>query len=85
MRLYISEDEMFIVPSYIAEAIDIIFQMVVQDESLDERTTLLPDRIADPLESAYTQLTWIVTMNKWMEGSPVKAIIADLYMQFSRN
>ena len=70
------------------EAVEVIHDMLVKDETLDERTTLLPDRIAELLETCLnsTYFSYKNVIYKQVRGaamgSPVSAVVANLYMEF---
>ena len=72
----------------IQEAIDVIRDMLQEDETLDERTVLSPGRIAELLETCLRS-TYFSYQGDFYEqvegaamGSPVSAVVANLYMEF---
>ena len=73
------------------EAIEVIFGMLVDDESLLDRTTLDARRIADLLELCLKS-TYFGYQGMFYEqlegaamGSPVSAVVANLYMEHFEN
>ena len=72
----------------IVEAVDVIHSRLREDEELDERTPLPPDRIAELL-GLCLRSTYFSYCGEFYEqkegaatGSPVSAVVADLYMEF---
>ena len=94
--LRVEEDEMLVsfdvsslftnVP--IDEAIQVICDRLRRDETLVNRTTLSPDRVAELLETCLKS-TYYCYGGEFYEqredaamGSPVSAVVANLYMEF---
>ena len=70
------------------EAVQVIRDRLQQDEMLADRTTLSPDKVADLLEMCLKS-TYFSYGGDFFEqregaamGSPVSAVVADLYMDF---
>ena len=70
------------------EAVDVIHRRLLEDEELEERTPLSPDRIAELLRLCLKS-TYFSYDGEFYEqregaamGSPVSAIVANLYMEF---
>ena len=70
------------------EAVEVIHNMMLQDDSFEEVTTLTPDRISELLEVCPGS-TYFSYQGEYYEqregaamGSPVSAIVANLYMEF---
>ena len=70
------------------EAVQVIRDRLQQDEMLADRTTLSPDKVADLLEMC-RKSTYFSYGGDFFEqregaamGSPVSAVVADLYMEF---
>ena len=70
------------------EAVQVIRDRLQQDEMLADRTTLSPDKVADLLEMCLKS-TYFSYGGDFFEqwegaamGSPVSAVVADLYMEF---
>ena len=66
------------------EAVQVIRDRLQQDEMLADRTTLSPDKVADLLEMCLksTYFSYGGDFFEQREGSPVSAVVADLYMVF---
>ena len=72
----------------IGEALSVIHDMLLEDESLEDRTVLSADVIADLL-NVCLRSTHFCYKDKFYEqvegaamGSPVSAIVANLYMEY---
>ena len=72
----------------VQEAVDVILNILKEDESLEDRTVLTPDVIAELLRLCLNS-TYFVYQGKYYEqkegaamGSPVSAVMANLYMEF---
>ena len=75
----------------IEEAVGVIRDKLREDEDLVERTPLSPDRVAELL-SLCLKSTYFSFGGEFYEqrqgaamGSPVSAVVANLYMEFSRS
>ena len=72
----------------ITEAVEVIHDMLKSDETLEERTVLSPDRIAELLDLCLrsTYFSYNDTFYEQKEGaamgSPVSAVVANLYMEY---
>ena len=94
--LRVEEDEMLVsfdvsslftnVP--IDEAVQVIHDRLRRDETLVDRTTLSPDRVAELLETCLKS-TYFCYGGEFYEqregaamGSPISAVVANLYMEF---
>jgi len=89
--LRVEEDEMLMSSLFtnvpIGEAVHVIRDRLRGDETLVNRTTLSPDRVAVLLE-AYLRSTYFCYKAEFYEqwedaamGSPVSAVVANLYME----
>ena len=72
----------------VGEAVSIIRERLKEDGTLGDRTTLLPERIADLLEMCLRSTYFSFGGNFYEQkegaamGSPVSAVVANLYMEF---
>ena len=74
-----------------AESIQVIYDRLVKDMCLEERTILTAERIVEMLElclrSTYFSYQGVFYEQKEgaAMGSPVSAVVANMYMEFSKN
>ena len=72
----------------VGEAVSIIHKRLMEDETLGDRTSLSPERIADLLEMCLRSTYFSFGGNFYEQkegaamGSPVSAVVANLYMEF---
>ena len=72
----------------IDEAVRVIRGRLQEDETLEDRTTLSPDRVAELLEVCLRSTYFSYNGNFYEQregaamGSPVSAVVANLYMEF---
>ena len=72
----------------VGEALSIIRERLMEDETLGDRTSLSPERIADLLEMCLRSTYFSFGGNFYEQkegaamGSPVSAVVANLYMEF---
>ena len=72
----------------VGEAVSIIRERLREDETLGDRTSLSPERIADLLEMCLRSTYFSFGGNFYEQkegaamGSPVSAVVANLYMEF---
>ena len=72
----------------VGEAVSIIRERLMEDETLGDRTSLSPERIADLLEMCLRSTYFSFGGNFYEQkegaamGSPVSAVVANLYMEF---
>ena len=72
----------------ISEAVKVVHDMLERDETLEDRTILSPERITELLDVCLrsTYFSYQDTFYKQREGaamgSPVSAVVANLYMEF---
>ena len=64
----------------IDEAVQVIYDKLQGNETLTDRTTLSPDRVAELLEACLRSTYFRYGVAAM--GSPVSAVVANLYMEF---